>query len=379
MHRTPRLLSMLVSPLVLATFIWSAAPGPPQTAIIVIPATNTSAGGEAVGDAGVVYALSDPLLQPHRPTYGQPFTNLVTHVFLVRFKETGRHLTLTTPRQIFTGPRGMGIYPHAMPADWLIYVQIAPNIPSAPWTLYARHLPTGRVVVLDSSRREGLPSLVSRSQSDGRTVVWQTWTMVHGQPTSVIRSYDLVTGQRRVVAEGGTPSTWSYAWPAVSGRTVVFEKDIFGSASRAQIMVADLRTGRIRALTPAAAANSEPSIAGNIVAWKVGWRFDIGRAVVAYNLRTGLQRRVFRGPIEQPQVLTGGQLVFPVGTGPWRIQLYDLATKRSRTLATGQPRADGYAPGNLVEVGGRTVAYGLAKPSTTTTPNPTRLVIARLP
>lgn len=370
---------IIVGSLILVSFAHGTTPYPLPTATILMPATNTNTGGVTVGDAGVVYALSDPLLQPYAPTNDKPFTHLITHVFLVRFTVTGRRIVLRAPHQLFAGPPSMGIYPHAVTADWLIYLQSLPSITSAPWILFARHITTGRTVVLDSSESEGLASLGSRAQCDGRTVVWQTWTLRRSQPTLIVRSYDLVTGQRHIVAEGGTPTTWSYAGAAVSGHSVVFEKDSYRSSPRAQILLADLTTGRVRTLTSATAANSEPSIAGDIVAWKVGWRFEIGRAVMIYNLRTSREARVFVGPIEQPQVLAGGQIVFPAGIGPWRIQLYDVATAMSRSLDVAQPTADGYAPGNLVEVGRHTVAYWLVKFSTTTTPNPTRLVVTFLP
>jgi len=97
------------------------------------------------------------------------------------------------------------------------------------------------------------------------------------------------------------------------------------------------------------------------------------------NLRTGTQRRVFTGPIEQPQVLAAGQIVFPVGIGPFRIELYDATSARVSTLEPAPAANDGSTPGNVVEVGGHTVAYWLGKPSTTRTPNPERLCITVLP
>jgi len=270
------LLHMIAGFCMVTPLLCHAASAPPRAAMLGLPATNTSAGGVAVGDAGIVYSLSDPPMQPYAPMMGEPFTRFVTHVYLASVAVTSGRTVLGQPHLLFSGPRGLGVYPQAVTPQWVVYLQAAPNVASAPWTLLARNLGTGRTITLDSSAREGMPLLGAAARSDGRTVVWQAWTLHDGQPTSVIRSYGLRSGQRHIVVVGGTPNTWAYSWADVAGNQVVFEKDVYGPPARAQVLLADLASGRVRALTPRGAANSEPTIAGDLVAWKVGWRFAIG-------------------------------------------------------------------------------------------------------
>ena len=289
----------------------------------------------------------------------------------------GSHLVATTPRLLFTAARGAILTPWSIAGQWLVYMQYPANDPAGSWTLAVRNLRTGRSTILDTPTQEGVPSLAAQAASDGRTVVWQSWTVHHGQTTSVIRAYDLVTGHRRLLIEGGGMTMWSYAWLDVSGRWVVFEKETPDRQSpHGQILLDNLDTGRVQALTPAAAANSEPAISGDLVIWKNTWRFAAGHGVGVYNVRTGAQVTLAGANVEQPKVTFGRYVVFPTGN-PFHVQLYDVQTHVSTTLAG--PRPDGYQPGNVVLVGGHAVAFILAKFTTTTKPFPTRLVVTQLP
>lgn len=348
-----------------------------RSKMIVLPATNIPTGGWAVGDGYAVYAVADPPLQPQAPRSGQVFDNFVTRVHVVRL--TSR----STPDKVsdtvaIVGPRGVGIFPHQVSAGWLFMTEARVDDPAATWLLIAYSLATGRSILLDSSAREGLAGVSSRAQSDGRMVVWSAWTMSHGQPASVIRAYDLATGQRSVVAEGGSLTSWAYYWPAVAGRWVVFERDI-PARQRAQILLADLTTRHVRILTPPSQVGSEPSIAGNLIVWKEGWRFGVGQGVTAYTLQNADRRHIYAGAVEQPQVVATDHIVFVAGISPWRIMRFDTRTGRLMTLVSSALDSDGYVPGNGVMVGDHMVAYGLEKYSTGLIPNPMRVVILTLP
>lgn len=360
---------------IVACWVSVTASLPTTNTTINLPAMNLPGGDVVVSDGVLAYTLPDPLT--HAGMANAPFTHFHTRIFVVSLRSTGTSLVASAPRLLLAGPPGDTMTMWSIAGGWLVYSQYSSSDPAGPWVLVARHVATGRLVVLDTPAREGVPSLVAQAASDGRTVVWQSWTQVHRQATSVVRSYDLVTGQRQVLVEGGAPNSWFYAWPGVSGRWVVFEKEQPRvQPTRSQIMLADIATHQVRPLTDAAAANSEPSISGDIVTWKVGWRYENGQGVVIADLRTGMRHVLTAPNAEQPKVTAGRYVVFPLGN-PGRVQLYDARTGTRRTLAGPQP--DGSQPGNIVVAGGHLVVFMLSKLSSTTTPPSMRLVVTLLP
>jgi len=227
--------------LVPSAALGAGAPAPAVS--IPLPLSNLPQGGMVVSDTLLAYDLPDPPM--HASDANNPFTNFHDRVFVVTLRAMGSGLAASTPRLIFTLPRGLTMTPWSINGGWLVYTQYSSTDPAGPWTLAARDIATGTVIALDSPAREGVPSAAAQAASDGRTVVWQSWTQADGRATSVIRSYDLTTGRRRLLAEGGSQDTWSYAWPGVSGQSVVFEKEMPDRQSpRAQILLADLATGR---------------------------------------------------------------------------------------------------------------------------------------
>jgi len=359
--------------LVPSAALGAGAPAPAVS--IPLPLSNLPQGGMVVSDTLLAYDLPDPPM--HASDANNPFTNFHDRVFVVTLRAMGSGLAASTPRLIFTLPRGLTMTPWSINGGWLVYTQYSSTDPAGPWTLAARDIATGTVIALDSPAREGVPSAAAQAASDGRTVVWQSWTQADGRATSVIRSYDLTTGRRRLLAEGGSQDTWSYAWPGVSGQSVVFEKEMPDRQSpRAQILLADLATGRARPLTPATTPYSEPSISGGLVVWKNGWRYAGGQGVTIYDVRSGARRVLSGSNVEQPKVTAGRYVIFPTGN-PFRVQLYDAQTRTSTILAA--PQSDGAQPGNVVLAGGHMVAYSIGKLSATTTPLPRRLVVTLLP
>jgi len=375
MRFIPRALRTLVIPFSLVPSIALGTGMPSPTVSIPLPVSNLPQGGMIVSDTLVAYDLPDPPL--HMRDANHPFTNFHDRIFTVNLRTTGLGLTASAPRLLFTQLRGLTMTPWSINGGWLVYTQYSSTDPAGPWTLVARDIATGKVIALDSSAREGVPSVAAQAASDGRTVIWQSWTQAQGGAASVIRSYDLTTGRRRLLAEGGSQDTWSYAWPGVSGHSVVFEKETRdGQLLRAQILPMDLVTGRVRPLTSGTTPNSEPSISGDVIVWKNGWRYEGGQGVTIYNVRSGTQHVLAGSNVEQPKVTAGRYVIFPTGT-PFRVQLYDVQTQTSTILAA--PQGDGTQPGNVVFAGGHAVAYSIGKLSTTTTPSPRRLVVTLLP
>jgi len=350
-----------------------AATPAPLTASVALPATNVAGGASAVAsDDWLVYTLPTPLLQPSTPNANHPFTTFHQRVYAIALRVRGQRLLASSPRFLFTAPSGLVLSPGSVSGGWLIYTQYSSLGIGGPWTLIVRQITTGRSVVLDSP-----PSGAALASSDGHTVVWQSWTALHGQRVSVIRAYDLATEQRRLVAQGGSESSWSYLWPSVSGRQVVFARVLAAQPLRAQMLLANLTTGAVRALTPLTAGITSPVISGDLVAWKgrLGLQEKETGQVVVDNLRTGTRRAVNGSFIEFPQVAAGRYVVFPIGL-PTHLALYDSRVGTTARLA--QPGPLG-APGNSVQAAEHTVLYSLGRFSATTTPLPRRLVVVRLP
>lgn len=374
-----RLILSVLSVLTLVTNVDATRAGPTalvQRAYIAMPATNRPECCWQPGTSAVAYVLDDPLIGPaDSPTTGYVFRDFHAQIFLVRVNTTDGRLTTSKPRLVYRGPRGTSIALGSALGGWLVYEEHDASNVAGPWKIVARNVNTGRSIVLDSRQREGVPSLTPAPRSDGHTVAWQSWTRVNGLTVSVVRTYDLETGERRLIAQGGSPTTWAYTGVSISGQRVAIEKDQY-RRRRAQILLYDLRTGRMSSVTPAGKANSEPWVSGDLVVWKVGWNFNNGRGIGVMNVRTNERRfvRAYRpGP---PQTIANRYVVFSsVGTG--KIRLYDATSGSSRIMA---PTDNGYGVGDDVHAAGRLVLYDEGKPCGN--PNfvcPGRLVVTRLP
>jgi len=241
----------------------------------------------------------------------------------------------------------------AIVGRWLIYSEYPLVDPTGPWTLNALDVQTGHETVLDSSRHEGVRSLAAQAASDGVTVVWQSWTQVRDHAVSVIRAYVLGTGERSLLVQGGSLSTWSYDWPSVSGRYVVLQKAGLAVHDSSQILLADRTTGQIRPLTPPNAANSEPAISGDVVTWKQGRQYSGGTGVGAYDLRTGTRWSLAAADPEQPHALAGRYVAFPsqvpTNNSYDEVRLFDVTTGATKTLFR--------QAGNRILAGGHTLGY----------------------
>jgi len=371
MHFSRSLHGILLAPLLVAT-VNAAAARPMQTATIPLPATNLPGGSVALDSTQLAYTLPDPLF--HATSNDARFTAFVNGVFLVQLHTAGTRTTPSVARLLVTGPRGATITLWSLRNHWLVYSQYNGGDLSQPWTLNARNAATGKTTVLDTPAQEGVPSMVSMASSDGHTVVWQSYARTQGATVSIIRSLDLTSGQRRIIAQGGAPNTWAYAWPSVSGRQVVFDKETPDQNNpHSQIFLYDLDTGVTRALTGANGANSEPSISGDLIVWKQGWRYVAGHGITVYDLRTQTRTSIAAGGIEQPHATAGRYVIFPTDL-PDRVKLYDAQAGTTTTLA--RPLPDGYAPGNIVVAGGTAVGYILSKFVTSAVnPHPVRLVV----
>ena len=348
----------------------AATPASLPTATIATPTSDMPGVGLAVSDTHLAYILPDPVLRPRGRTKTNVFSTFHDRVFLVPLHMRGGRLIAGQARVLLTGARARVLSLISISDDWLVYSQYSSDSldVDVPWSLMARNVRTQRAVILDTSAREGLGGIPPDAASDGQTVVWRSRTLVHGEQTWVIRAYTFATGRSRIVVRGGTPTTFAYGLPGVSGRYVVYEQEwSHGPAPRAQIWLSDLATGQRQALTSAQDANSEPAIAGDVVVWKVGWRYAGGQGLGLYNMRTGVRKTLTEAGLEQP-VLTVNYAIYSFNI-PTIVRLYNTQTGVQTSLAG----ADGHEPGDMVFAGEQTVAYTTGGPSLTTV----RLVVVR--
>ncbi len=353
-----------------------AAPLPLAQARLALPAYTVPAGWAVASDSLLVYPLPTPLLQPTAPLADHPFTAFRDRLFAVDLRLQGARLLTSRPRLLVSGPRGLALSLWSVSGGWLIYTQSSPLSLGGPWALIARQVATGRAVLLDTPAREGAPSVAPAASSDGHTVVWQSWTRVHGRETSVIRAYNLATGQRHLLVQGGSVGSWFYAWPAVSGQRVVFARVLAAAPPlRAQMLLASLATGTVRPLTPLTNGLAAPAISGDLVVWLARQVQGAGQQVALVNLRTGAHELLDGSFMEAPKAVAGRYALFPTGN-PGLLRLYDTWGGRTMTLAA--PHGNEH-PGNMVGAGEHTIVYGVGAYSSTTTALPSYLVVARLP
>lgn len=308
-------------------------------------------------DARMLYVVDNPPTHPQNPPNGPYFTDFYPQFFVVHLKTDLGHLSASPPSLSFTGHRGMGVGLGSLIGSWLIYEEYSAWYNAAgPWTMFARNIDTGKQILLDSRDREGLPSVTPVARSDGRTVVWVSYARLRGMPRAIIRSYDLRTGQRSVVAESPDSDAMGYYAPTVSGRWVVFHKGT-SPGGRSRIMLADLKTHALRSITPENSANSNPSVSANIVVWKRGFRGNGSHYVIVADVRNGT-RETLRVPgyVEDPHATAGRYVVFVERRSMYqnRIWLYDVFTHKMTLLFT--PHS-GFATGDVLGASEHIVLY----------------------
>lgn len=334
-----------------------------QTVVITLPPMNVQGAGIwGASDSQLVYVLPSPLIHaPGCASCGHPYTDFTNQIYAIALQSKNGKLTPTGPRRVFSGPTGYTVGFNSVAGNWVVFELYNSPESGGPWTIIALNTVTRRSVLLDSRDKEGVPSLSPTPRTDGKTVVWQTWTVVNSVATSVIRSYNLQTGKRRLVAQGGTIRGWSYFQASVSGDRVTFTKR-FPATQQAQIMLANLKTGQLKAITPAGKANSDPWISGSLLVWRIGWSFSHTKAIAVRNIQSGTQRILPADNAQYPQALLSRYVVFSTGysRADTRIQVYDDLTHMVRTLVGPYTWSNNRYPGSEFAVGGHAVSYQLS-------------------
>ncbi|MGH2444058.1 MAG: TolB family protein [Chloroflexota bacterium] len=346
-------------------------------ASFAIPPSNVASTGAVLDAYHVVYGVAVPRM--HRPTCvscgDTPFTNFHIQMFVRRLTYSPGGIQVSRQRPLFTGPRGEQIAVFALRRHWLVYLAYSQR---QSWQLLARNVVTGRRILLDTSRREALPSLSAHAGTDGRTVVWQTWTTIQGKPASVIRSYSLITGKRHLLLSGGNGNPSSIGDPQISGNRMAFVQENYNQTS--EIMLQNIRTGRVRSLTPANQVNYEPAISGNVLVWVHG-RLSNGHThgLVVADLATGRRVALPYSSSQLPQVANGRYVAFSTDKQHVSVQLYDARTGRRRVLAgpavAGRP---GSPVGNLA-AGPRAILYYVLNPCSHPMTCASHIVVTRMP
>ena len=334
-------------------------------ATFTIPRSNVASSGPVLDDRRVVYGVAAPRL--HRPvcvSCGQkPFTNFRVHVYMRDYRERSGALTVSQPHLLFVGPRGAQIVLDSLAAGWLVYDT---DTPEGQWRLFARNVETDRVILLAGPAMKFFPGYAVYAGTDGRTIVWQSWRGYGNHTRSVVWSYSLATGRRKLLLTGGIGSGDFTGDPQIAGNHLILVRAT-GSTPGSQILVENLATHRLRALTPLNQTNFEPAISGNIVVWVHG-SITLGHShgLVVMNLATGRRVAVKRSSSQLPRVVAGRYVVFapdyPTPNPQGTVQVYDALTGARRTIVVG-PDAHGFVPNWTIEAGGHAALVEMDKPS----------------
>ena len=168
-----------------------------QHAFIYRPPTNMPDMSEQVASENTIaYALDTPLFRTS-PTSRQ--THFHASLYLVSVSRAGGRLHVSGRRLLFVAPEDLQLVLGSLVGNWLTYTEAPSNYTGSPWTMLARNISTGKVLVLDTSRREGTNSINPPPYGDGASVVWQAFHQTGAQVTSVVRSYDLATHHQRLL------------------------------------------------------------------------------------------------------------------------------------------------------------------------------------
>ncbi len=330
----------------------------PVHAVFTIPASNVDSDGPVMDDHSIVYAVALPRM--HRPNCvscgDTPFTAFHLQVYLRRYVSGPGGITVSAPRLLFTGPRGAQLPMWSFHQNWLIY---GTYLLGDRWALFARNVVTGRQILLDSPQREGTPSRFLHADSDAGTVVWQSWTHIRGKLVSVIRSYSLVSGRRRLLLYGGNGQDYFYNEPNISGNRLVFTRE-YPNAPAEQLFLANLSSGRIRPLTPLHQENSEAAISGNLLTWVHG-DISLGHThgLVVENLATGHRVALPHSAAQLPRIVAGRYVVFAAVYRDTNVQVYDSRTGARRIISPRTPLVGPGSSSGEVEAGGNAILFSL--------------------
>jgi len=349
-----------------------------------VPASNVAFASPVLDEHHVVYGVASPrmytLPHKHDPTCatcgGAQSTAFNMQIYIRLFQSGPGGIVVSQPRLLFTGPRGAQVAFMAFHHGWLIYETYSPG---DRWTLFARNVVSGRHILLDSTRQEGTPSRFVNAGSDGRTVVWQGLKRMGGTVVSAIRSYSLLTGQRRLLISGGTGQEYFYGSPGVSGDRLVYERAL--PDGTAQLFLEIMATGRTRALTPLHQLNGEAAISGNVVVWVHG-SLAIGdsHGSVVLNLANGHRLALPHSPAQLPRIAAGRYVVFGTVDTRTSVQTYDTRTHQRRTLTAGRPLVGPGSSNGQAEAGGHVVLYSILTICRGVSfPCPERFVLVALP
>src|SRR5581483_12035029 len=278
------LILLVLSSVVTSTMDVGAKGEGRSSAVLLIPIGNLTYGSQPVAsDSTFVYGQTRPL--SHKSTADHPFLNFHVRMYIRRLHIAGRHLKISAKRILWTGARGKGIAGFSVVGGHLLY-EIYNPVKEGYWELHLRSLRTGHDMLIDSSSHEGTPSLLWGPRSDGHSVVWTAWKTVSGTYVSALHVYDLATRRSRILAQGGSQSTWGYTTADVSGKYVTFVRQDFRRPT-SQVMLLNTHSKVTRQLTLPHAVGSEPAVSGDLVGWKIGAQFRGGHGVEIYRISTG--------------------------------------------------------------------------------------------
>lgn len=177
----------------------------------------------------------------------------------------------------------------SLAGNWLVYMHTI-SLPYEDWQIVALNLGTGRSTILDRRQAAGIldDGWVTTA---GQTVIWMKGTRdAAGNVTYRVHAYNLSKAKDVIVTSApplapNAPVTLPFIGDRLSGSILVFLRK---TAHGTDIWMKDLRTGHLRALTHTGDA-SVPVITGPWVAWNVDRQNGTGPLMLA-DLRTGAVR-----------------------------------------------------------------------------------------
>jgi hypothetical protein len=376
--------SLMLTPGVMPLRTAHASPVALQPVIVTIPLTNGDNYQRAVSDSVLLYTLSNPRTVPHPCTScgKPPFMNFTVDFCISNLTWQNKKLSATSPRLLFAESKGVDTATYSVLGGWLVYLRYHSYdvLGGGGWTLVARNLYSAKIITLDESTKAAFPPPAGVS-SDGRLVVWAATKQGRIGTTSVLRTFNLVTGIRHDVLQGGSPQTFSYSDVSVSGNRVAYQRNDYVH-HRAQVMVFNLATRQTHLLSLKNQSGSEPSLSGSLVTWKNGASGATGTGVNVLNLQTQSRVRLPGYDTEAPRAVAGRYIIYPsrsrTNETDGHLYIYDAQTKITSTLAQ---RHGAWNVGSFPRAGGHTVVIESGKvPASPTSPSTgNRLLLVRLP
>ncbi len=208
--------------------------------------------------------------------------------------------------------------------SWAVWADYTDRATAGDWRVRAISLPSGSISTVMSAPADATIGDRPEFALDGDRLVIAV--RPPGATHMRLIAVDLDTGQSRVLLEA--EPTERFGWPSISGERIVVESHRQGSET---VYVLDMEGRRIAIVGSAEAPASEPSLAGDLLAYKAAARYSQGPLVIR-DLSTGKETAL--PSLAEAPVAGNGKVV-------WRdpkdryLHMLDASSGRSYTYDAG--------------------------------------------